>query len=788
MTPVSRPRVLWVLVAIFVLGHLPFLASSLEDIDSVNFALGLHDFDVAKHQPHPPGYPVYIVLSRVARQGLAIVAPAGTSDVVLDARALAFWGSVLGGLALVPLASFFTALEEDRRRALLATALTASAPLVWFDASRPMSNMAGLALIWASQGMLLSGWRRQTDAPVDGGGLRLVSSGPSPSLAARAPSLVAQRAVLGAAVLSGVAAGVRSQTVLSTLPLLGALLMMPGFRRSARTWLLAAAGVTVGALTWAVPLVADSGGVSGYLAAFAAQAGEDIVGVDMLATNPTLRRLALGLVHTFVFPWGGWPLASLMLGLAVFGVIVLAVRDRRALWLLAASSVPYLVFHLWLQETVTTRYALPIVPAFAYAAVRGIDELALRASPVLVSMLIAASLATTVPLQWMYAGHGSPLSRAVAEIDTRQRTADAPASTPIVAMHHAFALALRGEAIARGALTGPPGKDTLQVVSYWLDTQSTRPVWFLADPRRSDLERFDHATRSLRSRFRWEFPTEAVLGGVRPSDVDLVEIREPGWMVGEGWALTPELAGQASKSGRGLSNEPIVAHVRARADAARLMIGGRNLSGPAGRPVEFAASIDGRELERWAVPSDPGFFLKFWDLPAGALSSPSRWLPVTVTARAADGSDGGIPAAVEQFDVQPAKAVVFGYDTGWYEPEFNPTTGRRWRWASESAALHVKSAGVGVRVRLSGATEFEGDGDAPTVRLRAGERDLATISAARGVNIDVLVPAPVLGLAKGFLHLETTRVRVPAQIGESGDQRHLGVRVYSVEIFPLQDR
>ena len=38
--------------------HLPWLPSWLEDLDSFNFALGLRHFDVAQHQPHPPGYPV----------------------------------------------------------------------------------------------------------------------------------------------------------------------------------------------------------------------------------------------------------------------------------------------------------------------------------------------------------------------------------------------------------------------------------------------------------------------------------------------------------------------------------------------------------------------------------------------------------------------------------------------------------------------------------------------------------------------------------------------------------
>ena len=46
-------------------------------------------------------------------------------------------------------------------------------------------------------------------------------------------------------------------------------------------------------------------------------------------------------------------------------------RDARApLVTLAVAFVPYLVFDLLFQETVTTRYALPLVPPMAYLAVR----------------------------------------------------------------------------------------------------------------------------------------------------------------------------------------------------------------------------------------------------------------------------------------------------------------------------------------------------------------------------------------------------------------------------------
>ena len=99
MTP--RLRLLVALASlVFLVAHLRALPRTLEDIDSINFALGVEHFDVALHRPHPPGYPVFIGLARASTHAIAWIAPGWDRD-RRAAAGLAFWGLVAGTLRAV---------------------------------------------------------------------------------------------------------------------------------------------------------------------------------------------------------------------------------------------------------------------------------------------------------------------------------------------------------------------------------------------------------------------------------------------------------------------------------------------------------------------------------------------------------------------------------------------------------------------------------------------------------------------------------------------------------------
>src|SRR6185437_15633652 len=116
------------LVATFLVAHLALLPHTLEDLDSINFALGVRQFDVARHQPHPPGYPVYIAAAKASTATLRFVGFDAAAP-----RGLAIWSALAGAAALPALLLFFRRLEGRESLAWWSTLVAAASPLFWFS-------------------------------------------------------------------------------------------------------------------------------------------------------------------------------------------------------------------------------------------------------------------------------------------------------------------------------------------------------------------------------------------------------------------------------------------------------------------------------------------------------------------------------------------------------------------------------------------------------------------------------------------------------------------------------
>ncbi len=765
-------RVLAALALIFALAHVPFLATSLEDIDSVNFALGVRDFDVATHRPHPPGYPVYIALGKVATAiaGLAVDAPRS----VLEARALAVLSLLAGLVAIVCLYGVFATLGEGERdtdrapwrsfdvSAIAATAVAASCPLFWYLAVRPMSDLPGLAMALMAQACLMLAWWRQR--PGADGDRRL-----TPAVTAASGRMI----VMGA-FLSAISIGVRSQTMWLTVPLL-VLVLFDRIGRGVAGALLGAGTMFIaGCLAWGVPLLVASGGLNAYLAALGTQAGEDFTAGEMLYLTRDARAAAFALVRTFVHPWDAFALAAVVLVLAALGIASLLMRDRRSLVAVTAIAVPYLIFHLLFQDTSFVRYALPLVPVVAFLAVRGVALVSAAAVPAVAAIVSIAAVAIASPVLVAYSAAPSPTVRVLSLLKAEARSAPPGA----LAMHQTFVRPLEAEEVGiEPRLPAPPRLEWLELAKYWKSGRA-EPIWFLADPARSDLALIDPMSRRDSTELRWPLVARPAFGGMRPSAVRWYRMPAPGWFAEEGWSLTPEAAGMSRLMGRAPHIEPVAAMVRRRPGAARLLIGGRNLAGPNDPAARFTMAIDGTPFQQW--DSAPGFFLQVFEIPPGRLTGEGPLARLTVHATAASGA-APIPVAIEQFDLQDQHTLMWAYDAGWQEAESSPALGV-WRWTSDRASLRIVGPAQPLRITLSIESPLRYFDQAPLVRATAGGRELAvtTISASREWAFDV--PADALAASGGLITIETNRTFVPAETGGGADQRRLGLRVFSIHI------
>jgi len=345
LTPRERATLAW--VSIFAaISRCLALARSPWDWDEILFALGLHHFNVANHNPHPPGFPLYL----------------GTAKLLMLAGLDDFHAlqtiNMLTAVTVVPAMFFFC--RELRMRfstALSASLLLAFFPNVWFYGGTAFSDVPSMTLVLVAMALLLRGCR-------DG------------------------RAYVGGALVLAVAAGYRPQNLL--IAAAPALISTAVWIRRDRRRVIAA-GVIV------VVIVGASYGAAAWLTGWhryreaLATHQEYITRVDSFRspTRPSLPRL---FDDFFIQPY---QVPVIYIPVSIFAAIsflVACVRPRMHFWISAATFGPFCLFAwMTLDHFSVSRFSIAYMPLIALLAADGISIIARRSA-------IEAVLATMLAL------------------------------------------------------------------------------------------------------------------------------------------------------------------------------------------------------------------------------------------------------------------------------------------------------------------------------------------------------------------------------------------------------
>jgi hypothetical protein len=253
-----------------VLSRLPYRARMAYNWDAVQFALALREYDVAKHQPHPPGYILYVGLGRLVNLWLG---DATASYVTLAV--------VFSGLTTF-VVYWLARAVYDRATALAAASLLAVSPLFWFYGAVGLTY-AGEALCGAT--VAFFAFRALRGSERDG---------------------------WIAAAFLGLAGGLRQSILALLFPLwLGAL--VAGVRR-ARVLLIGLAIVAGVTLAWFVPMIWLTGGLARYLEA-TVDLADSVVKPTSIVGGPfeTTLRMSRYVFESVLVGLGPLALAPLLL-------------------------------------------------------------------------------------------------------------------------------------------------------------------------------------------------------------------------------------------------------------------------------------------------------------------------------------------------------------------------------------------------------------------------------------------------------------------------------------------
>jgi transmembrane protein TMEM260 (protein O-mannosyltransferase) len=313
------------LAALTLVSRWPYRARMLYNWDAVQFALALREFDISKHQPHPPGYLLYVALGRLLNASLGDPNMAYVTLAMLFSAATTF------------MVYWLARALYDRVTAAAAAALLAVSPLFWFYGS------VGLTYAGEAFGAVLVAW-------FTWGALR----GDSRQLYAGALAL-------------GLVGGIRPSVLVLLFPLWLACAAV-GIRRVGRIGrgLLVVGGAV---LSWLLPMLWLTGGLAAYL-----RASSQLYGSVVLPTSVLGGSLDVTLAQA------RYVLASVVIGLGplALAAVALPLYLRRAgwgrpEWFLAAWTVPPAAFYT-LVHFGQAGYVLTFLPALVILMSRVLVE------------------------------------------------------------------------------------------------------------------------------------------------------------------------------------------------------------------------------------------------------------------------------------------------------------------------------------------------------------------------------------------------------------------------------
>ncbi len=142
-----RAAVDWRMLALILLllaTRIPLVPEYLYYFDSVNFALALEDFNPARHQPQPPGYPAFVLLARLLHLFLPSPEIALAASGLIAAVGAIWLVRILAGAMFGPGAG------------LLAAGILVVNPPFWFGG---VTNQVRLGLALSSAAVALVCWR-----------------------------------------------------------------------------------------------------------------------------------------------------------------------------------------------------------------------------------------------------------------------------------------------------------------------------------------------------------------------------------------------------------------------------------------------------------------------------------------------------------------------------------------------------------------------------------------------------------------------------------------------------